>query len=110
MKVFASQPMRGLTSDEINDQLQDTKAWLREYFGTSVEAFNEYITREAPTGLHSGQVGIWYLMESLKIMSGCDAVVMVGEWEKHKGCVLEYKIAQAYGIPVIVKEVPNATT
>lgn len=107
MKVFASQPMSGLTSDKIEEQLCDTKSWLRQYFGADVEVFNAYIKQEAPASLHFGQIGIWYLMESLKIMSKCEAVVMIGEWWKYRGCILEYKIAKEYGLPVIVEEVPN---
>lgn len=41
--VFASQPMSGLTSDKIEEQLCDTKSWLRQYFGTDIEVFTKIL-------------------------------------------------------------------
>lgn len=107
MRVFVSQPMAGLTSTQVEKQLHETKLWLETYFGKSVDVQNAYIKQEAPTPLHDGQIGVWYLAESLKIMSECHAVVMVGEWWKHRGCVLEYRAAKEYGLPIIVHEAPN---
>lgn len=107
MRFFVSQPMTGLTSTKIEEQLQETKRWLETYFGKSVDVLNAYIKQDAPASLHDGQIGIWYLMESLKIMSECHAVVMAGEWWKARGCVLECKIAKEYGLPLIVREMPN---
>lgn len=107
MRFFVSQPMAGLTSTQIEEQLQETKRWLETYFGKSVDVLNAYIKQDALAPLHDGQIGVWYLTESLKFMSECHTVVMVGEWWKSRGCVLEYKIARAYGLPVIVKGAPN---
>lgn len=107
MRFFVSQPMVGLTSTQIEKQLHETKLWLETYFGKSVDIQNAYIKQEAPASLHDGQIGVWYLMESLKIMSECHAVVMVGEWWKNRGCVLEYRVAKEYGLPIIVREISN---
>ena len=44
---------------------------------------------------------LWYLGESLEIMSKCDVVIFMEGWEKARGCQLEHASCEAYGIHII---------
>ena len=42
-------------------------------------------------------VGVWYLGESLKMMSEADIVFFVEGYENFRGCRIERQVAEAYG-------------
>lgn len=41
---------------------------------------------------------IYYLGESIKLMSQADLVIFMGGWEKARGCVIEHDICKRYNI------------
>ncbi len=108
MKIFISQPMDGKNEIQLGEQQLEVAEWLQRYFGDGTEVVNAYVKAEAPASLHDGQIGLWYMAQSIKVMSECDAIVLVGDWLHSRGCQIERKLAEAYGLPIIVKETPNA--
>lgn len=107
MKVFVSQPMNGESEAIIQSRNYDAECWLRDNLGERIESVSAYTNDECPEKMTGPQIGLWYMARSIEKMTECDAILMWGEWQKSRGCKIEAKIAQEYGLPIIVKELPN---
>lgn len=95
-KVFISQPMNGKTDEAIKEERQNiVDAVVREY-GKDVEIIDSFF-EAAP---HNAKP-LWFLGESLKLLSTADCCFFADGWEKARGCKLEHDAAQAYGIEII---------
>lgn len=79
-KVFISQPMNGLTDEEI----EFIDSFLQDYPGE--------INKHIP---------VWYLGKSIQLLSQADMIYLGEGWDKARGCKIEYEIAKAYGINII---------
>lgn len=101
MKVFISQPMRGLDTKEILE--------VRE------EVFNEYKKRHPDAELipsfmtdggkfwdeeESPHPQLRTLGQSIAFMSDADVLLLVQGWEMSPGCRVEQKVARYYGIQI----------
>lgn len=47
------------------------------------------------------QIPVYFIAESLKSMSLCDAVYFCKGWENARGCRIEHEIAKQYGLLII---------
>lgn len=96
MKVMISQPMGGLTSGEILNARKEAIRILEsdgyEIVDTYFDYGNKFIKNEP----------LYYLGESIKKMSECDAVAFVDGWHNARGCKAEYEIAKEYGLKIII--------
>lgn len=101
-KIFISQPMNGKTTEEIEnernyiiDRLREDR--LRE--NESVEIIDSFFKDkpyEAPP--------LWYLGESIKLMSEADVVFFCNGWQTARGCQIEHDCALEYGIDTMYEE------
>ena len=71
-KVFISQPMNGLTDEEI----EFIDSFLQDYPGE--------INKHIP---------VWYLGKSIQLLSQADMIYLGEGWDKARGCKIEYEIA-----------------
>lgn len=95
MKVFISQPMRGLTEQQIRDER--TKYWnvirflLAEKLkvdADSIELLDSILKQNnTPTNL---------LAKSIEIMGEADIVVFLPNWQGSRGCQIEWSVANEY--------------
>lgn len=46
---------------------------------------------------------LWQFGHKLQDMAGMDAVYFMEDWEKDRFCRLEYEVAIAYKIPIVIK-------
>lgn len=91
MKVMISQPMRGLTDEEI----REGRKIVREYLeNEGYEVIDTIFTEEPPK---TSDRAMWYLAKSIEAMSEVDGVVFMKGWEDARGCVAEEYIARKYG-------------
>ncbi len=105
MKVFISQPMRGLT-DEVIKLNRDA----------CLEKFNHYCDKnfvrtenspEDPIELidsflkdfDANDNPVKYLAESIRLLADADWVIFDKNWEQARGCMIEHEVAVRYGIP-----------
>lgn len=96
-KIFISQPMRGKTDDEIKFDRLKAVEWVKGYFkDEEVEIIDSFFER-APVN----EKPLWYLGESLKLLSYADAVYFVDGWNSARGCNIEHVCAKEYGIDII---------
>jgi len=92
-KLFISQPMNGLTNEEIKEQRQKivdiAESVYKEKFEV-IESFFENAPHEAKP--------LWYLAESIHLMANADVVAFGYGWENARGCKIEFQCAKEYGL------------
>lgn len=98
MKVFISQPMRGLTSEEIKANRKRAKDLITLRYNNDVEFIDSYVKEDAPKDSNQGA---YYLGRSIEIMSSADAVVFLPGFDKARGCMIEYTVALQYEFNII---------
>ena len=100
-KVFISQPMRGLTEKDIEEQREKAidevteKIWKQEQFVHGMVVIDSYI-KDAPQDAGP----LWYLGAAIQKMAEADIAIFIGDWKNYRGCRCEHKIAEEYGIPI----------
>lgn len=110
MKVFLSVPMRGLTDEEIVDELDIVGQVAKAYFPhEDVELVCNWMPGKEQSFEGVKNKAVFYLGEALQSLSTCDAILspsavfMVdndGNCTTYHGCEIEYEVAHAYHIPV----------
>ena len=101
-KLFISQPMRGLTDEEILKTRDEIKNRAEKIIGEPLELINSFF--EDYPGEINKFIPVWYLGKSIQLLSQADFVYFAGDWRNARGCRIEYEIANAYGIKVIKGE------
>lgn len=100
MKYFISQPMNGLSDEEIlevRNRIIDTISAMDE----NAIILDSIVTDEAP--LESFQA-LWYLSQAIAILAEADTIYLARGWENSRGCKIEHECAEKYGI-IIIEEV-----
>ena len=95
MKYFISQPMNGLTDEEIKAKREEiTKVCFKDDEEAEIiDSFFESAPHDAKP--------LWFLGKSLEKLSEADIAFFSKGWENARGCKLEYECAKAYGITCI---------
>lgn len=97
MKVFISQPMRDLDDDAIlAKRAEITKSLQAAYPDNTIEVIESFF-KDAP---HEAKP-LWFLGDSLKLMSEADLVVFADNWDTVRGCKIEHECALAYGYTIL---------
>jgi Asp-tRNA(Asn)/Glu-tRNA(Gln) amidotransferase A subunit family amidase len=91
MKVMISQPMRGKTLEQIQEE---RKSLVEELEKKGFEVIDTVLKERAPDECDAP---VYYLAKSIEIMSKVDAVVFMQGWEDARGCRIEHQVASAYG-------------
>ena len=98
IKIFISQPMNGLTNEQIKFNRSELvaeylkKEGLKEYDVEIIDSFFE----NAPHYVKP----VWFLGKSLEKMSEADIVLFADGWDEARGCIIEHSVAEAYGIEI----------
>lgn len=97
MKIFISQPMRNKTDAEIQAERAKAIDECRAYAAYAGEKayIIDSITEE------DSESPLWYLGESLRLLSGADAAYFVRGWSKNRGCRIEHIACSEYGIRIL---------
>ena len=98
-KLFISQPMRGLTDEEILNTREEIKTRAEIVIGEEVKIINSFID-EYPGEINKS-IPVWYLGKSIQSLSQADIAYFGGDWRNARGCKIEYEIASVYGIKII---------
>jgi hypothetical protein len=110
MMVLISQPMAGKTQQEIIKTRERAIRTLRE-------SGYEIIDSLLPSRLQNGfmkrsskviNVPLYYLAESLELMSCCDTVYFCEGWKQARGCCVEHEAAREYGLKIIYEVTEGA--
>lgn len=96
MKLFISQPMRNKTDEQIKAERRRAYYWMEAHYpimdGEEIEIIESFI-EGAPTQANP----LWYLGESIKMLSEADVVYFCKDWERYDGCTIEHECAVRYG-------------
>lgn len=106
MRVFLSLPMNGKDNKWIRNEKEKMIRNYDAMCGDGVKnTYVDSIDMTMPADIFLENVGeeeivnrIWFLSESLKLMSKCDVVLVHPEASHAKGCCVEYFTATKYGI------------
>ena len=97
IKIFISQPMNGKTTEEIENERNYIIDRLRENeSGEIIDSFFKDTPHDAKP--------LWYLGESIKLMSEADVVFFCNGWQTARGCQIEHDCALEYGIDTMYEE------
>lgn len=99
LKVFISQPMNCKTNDEIKEERAAIKKAMECAFEEDIELIDSFF-ENAPHDANP----LWYLGESIKLMSTADMIVFSNDWREARGCRAEFYLATMYGMRVFEME------
>ena len=100
-RLFISQPMNGLTDEEILATRERLHKKAEEFLGEKLILIDSFI-EETPSAFYKN-IPVWYLAKSIEHLSTADVIIMSKGWENHRGCTIECDIAKAYGIYIILE-------
>ena len=92
INIFISQPMTGLTNEQIIENRAAAASCLKDKLGEkyNIKIINNLqMTEEKKT--------LEYLGYDIACMADADLVYFIGDWKTHRGCLVEEFIAQKYG-------------
>ena len=95
-QLFISQPMRGLTDEEILKAREEIRIRAEKTIGEPVELIDSFI--EDYPGEINKSIPVRYLGKSIQLLSQADIVYFGGDWRNARGCKVEYEVAKEYGI------------
>lgn len=99
MKIFISQPMRNKTDAEIQAERSKAIDECQAYAARTGEKIDiiDSIIEDAPDDAKP----LWYIGESLKLLSEADAAYFVRGWSNNRGCRIEHIACSEYGVKII---------
>ena len=106
MKAMVSQPMNGLTEEQIFDTRNKAVKFLEElgYEVINTLFTDDWYLTEAMKKRGIVQIPLYFLAKSLDNMSLCNAVYFCKGWEAYRGCKMEHDVAVAYGLHIIYEK------
>lgn len=105
-KVMLSQPMAGKTDEEIVAVRNKAISVLESLGYEVINTFftDDWYSKEQMEKRGVVQIPLCYLAKSLENMSLCHTVYFCKDWEKARGCRIEYETAKAYGLEILYEE------
>jgi len=101
-RAMLSQPMGGKTPKEIEAARDGAVSWLEAHGYEVVNTlFTDEMYEEFTEGHDVRCPPLMYLAESIRNMSLCDAAYFVAGWEAARGCRIERRCAEDYGLTII---------
>lgn len=95
LKVFLSQPMNGLTDEEILKKREYYKNIIKEKINDDIcliDSILKNVDKNHP---------VYYLGESIKLLSDADIVCFAKGWENTRGCLIERLVAEKYNFKIL---------
>ena len=91
MKLFISQPMKGLSNEDIQKAREDVINKYPEY-----EIIDSFFI-----GAPHDAKPLWFLGKAIELLSTADAAIFLDGWKKSRGCKIEHYCAKEYGITIL---------
>lgn len=113
-KAMISQPMNGLTDEEIEKTRNKAIRHLERlgYKVVNTIFSDEWYSDSAMKDRGVENIPLCFLAKSLEKMSHCDVAYFCDGWEDARGCRIEHDAAEEYGLDIIYaedEEEPEAT-
>lgn len=95
MKVMISQPMKGKSEEQIRNERERV---IEKFNKLHIEVVDTIFTDEAPKDSNEA---VHYLAKSIDAMKYIDAIYFMKDWQMARGCKVERKVAEEYGIKIL---------
>ena len=99
MKVFISLGMRDKTIEEIKEAMNDIANTLKKRFKEDIEVIDTVV--EDFENLEVENEGLYCLGKSIELLSTADLVVFAEDWDSYRGCKIEHRCAEEYGLKIM---------
>ena len=96
MKIFISQPMKGLSEEEIRHNREKAIKKIKSLYGDDAEIIDSYNNKY--------QKLLVCLAKSIELLSTADIAYFCKGWNTARGCRIEYMCASNYGIGAYFEE------
>lgn len=96
--AMISQPMRGKSEEEIG---KTRDAAIKNLQARGYQVLNTYFEPEELPPPVGGTIPMRFLSKSIAVMSLCKAVYFSNGWNDARGCRIEHKIAEEYGLEIL---------
>lgn len=105
-KAMISQPMNGLTDEEIEKTREKAIRHLERlgYKVVNTLFTDDWYSESSMKDRGVVNIPLCYLAKSLENMSLCDVAYFCDGWEDARGCRIEHETAEAYGLDIIYEE------
>ena len=102
MNVFISQPMVGLTNDELKKYRSKVLDMIQRRYPTErIHLITNPLIANLP---HDDNSIIWYLGKSLECIASANLVFFSKDWESDYICSLQHAICRYYRIPIAYED------
>lgn len=105
-KAMISQPMNGLTDEEIEKTRNKAIKHLERlgYKVVNTLFTDDWYSESSMNDRGVENIPICYLAKSLENMSLCSVAYFCDGWEDARGCRIEHDVAEEYGLDIIYAE------
>lgn len=105
-KAMISQPMNGLTDEEIEKTRNKAIRHLERlgYKVVNTLFTDDWYSESSMKDRGVVNIPLCYLAKSLENMSLCDVAYFCDGWEDARGCRIEHEVAEEYGLDIIYAE------
>ena len=112
-KVFISQPMTGLSKEEILDTRLEAIEWVYKTLiendfcrDDEIEIIDSYV-EENQDKTDTTENLIYMLGTSIQLLSEAEIVYFCEGWENSRGCKVEHLVAEEYGLKFLSTKKKN---
>lgn len=98
MKVMISMPMSNKTDKQIKNRMDEL---TKKFEAMHIEVIDTYIEDEPGCNFDEYTPALFYLGESIKMLGQVDAVYFDKCWQASRGCCIERRVAEAYGVKIL---------
>jgi hypothetical protein len=88
--------MRGKSDEQILEAREKAVALCKKYLGDEIEVIDSF-----KQGVSVDDNPLWYLGESIKLLSQADYAFFCEGWDDSRGCIIEHDCAEKYGIHIV---------
>jgi hypothetical protein len=88
--------MRGKSDEQILEEREKAVALCKKYLGDEIEVIDSF-----KQGVSVDDNPLWYLGESIKLLSQADYAFFCEGWDDSRGCIIEHDCAEKYGIHIV---------
>lgn len=105
-KAMLSQPMNGLTDEEIEKTRNKAIRHLDRlgYKVVNTLFTDDWYSESSMKDRGVVNIPLCYLAKSLENMSLCSVAYFCDGWEDYRGCRIEHDVAEEYGLDIIYEE------
>lgn len=97
MKIFISMPMKAKGIEQVRAERDIVFDFIKRKLPEAKLIDSVIDDADKKIAIKGDDIGVWYLGQSIQLLSEADLVFFVNNWKDFRGCSIERKIAEEYG-------------